>query len=148
MARYDTGFYNSERYYDPTAGAALLEVIRSEKKKNYTARLSSSSGEDDEIERFTKSFCTNYAKEHGAKTNGKPKRLSRPHLVKKQVKLYEYCMKHCEDPDFSIEEVVLRFDLGSAKKVEQCFTERGDIWKIITSWNRYKTERKPSERLI
>ena len=33
MSRWDTPFYNSERYHDPTAGAAILSVIRSERQK-------------------------------------------------------------------------------------------------------------------
>ena len=33
MGKYNSPYYNSERYYDPTAGAALLSVIREERKR-------------------------------------------------------------------------------------------------------------------
>ena len=145
MGKYNSVYFNSERYYDPTAGAALLSIIRNERKTNYVKPKSTTQKSTDEIDQFAELFCRKYEKEHGYRANGKPRRLAQPSKVKPQIKLYEYCMQHCDDKDFTIENTALRFGFGSLKKVEQCFTQRGDIWKIITSWNQYKAERRTDD---
>lgn len=133
--KYDSVYYNSERYYDSTAGAAILNIIREEKKKKYIVPTKRAI---DDTEIFADKFCAHYKDTHPPRANGKPLRYTVPSIVKKQIRLYEFCMEHCDDSDFSIENVVLRFDLGSPKKVEQCFSGRGNIGKLISCWNSYK----------
>jgi len=132
--KYDSVFFNKERYYDTTAGAALLNIIREERKQNYVVPVK----KPDEQELFSKMFSQYYEKTHIPRANGKPLKYTNPGRIKKYIKLYEYCMMHCDDDDFNLDDVALRFGLGSTKKVEQCFSKRGDISKIIDCWNSYK----------
>ena len=132
--KYDSTYFNSERYYDPTAGAAILAVIREEKRQRYTVPPK----KQDEVELFSKKFSIHYGDTHPPRVNGKPLRYTRPPIIKRQIKLYEYCMAHCDDTDFSVENVALRFGFGTPKKVEQCFSGRGNIGKLIKCWNDYK----------
>ena len=138
--KYDSVFYNNDRYYDGTAGAALLNVIREEKRKRYVSasRKPVNVPKMETVEHFTYWFCRLYTETHPPRKNGKSHRSSRPHLIRKYVKLYEYCMEHCDDDDFSVDDVASKFELGSVKKVEQCFKQRGNIYKVIECWNKYK----------
>ena len=132
--KYDSTYFNKERYYDPTAGAAILNIIREEKQHRYTIPAK----KPDELELFSREFCNRYGATHPPKANGKPLRYTIPSIIKKQIKLYEFCMEHCEKDWFTIDAAVERFDLGSPKKVEQCFSGRGQIGKLIRCWNDYK----------
>ena len=132
--KYDSTYFNKERYYDPTAGAAILNIIREEKQHRYTIPAK----KPDELELFSREFCNRYGATHPPRANGKPLRYTRPSIIKKQIKLYEYCMAHCDDTNFSIENVALQFGFGSSKKVEQCFSGRGNIGKLTRCWNDYK----------
>ena len=57
MSRWDTPFYNSERYYDPTAGAAILSVIRSERQKLNDITENVSGRKDRKINTFALLFA-------------------------------------------------------------------------------------------
>ena len=133
--KYDSVYYNSERYYDSTAGAAILNIIREEKKKKYVIPGKRAI---DDVEIFVDKFCAHYKDTHPPRANGKPLRYTVPSIVKKQIRLYEFCMEHCEKDWFTIDAAVERFNLGSQKKVEQCFSGRGNIGKLINCWNSYK----------
>ena len=135
-SKYNSAFFNSERYYDPTAGAALLNVIRGEKKTRYVN--SSAYKAPESIEVFAIRFSKYYASNHPEKKSGKPPKYAVPARIRKSIRLYEYCMDHCDEADFTIGGVVERFCLGTAKHVKQCFSNTGDIGKLIDSWNNYK----------
>lgn len=135
--KYDSTYFNKERYYDPTAGAALLSIIRGEKRQRYAAVPTKKS--DDNVAIFADKFCAHYKETHPPRANGKPLRYTNPSVIKKQIKLYEFCMEHCEKDWFTIEAAVERFDLGSPRKVEQCFSGRGNIGKLIRCWNDFKS---------
>lgn len=137
--KYNSVFYNDERYYDPTAGAALLSIIREEKKKRYAAPVKR---ESSRINAFAVEFCENYRSTHAPRANGKPLKYTIPSRIIKYIKLYEFCMENCEKEWFSVGAAVDRFNLGSARRVEQCFSGRGDIGKIIRCWNEYKKRRE------
>lgn len=131
MGRYDSPYYNPERYYDPTAGAALMSVIRSEKKK-YSQSIKSVSIEKRRTDvAFVREFVDFYGRSFGLRQNGKPRRLSNYRVVLEFIKIYQYCMDHAEDDDFSIENTVEKLDLDSSKKVEQVFSGRGNMGKLI-----------------
>lgn len=134
--KYDSTYFNKERYYDPTAGAALLNIIREERTQKYTVPAKKITNR---IDAFSEEFGAHYKATHAPRANGKPLKYSSPVRIKKYIKLYEFCMEHCEKNWFTVEAAVERFNLGSAKKVEQCFSGRGDIGKIIRCWNDYKT---------
>ncbi len=133
--KYDSVYFNNERYYDSTAGAALLNIIREERNKKY---IVPTRGAIDDTDIFVNKFCAHYKETHPPRANGRPLRYTVPSKVKKQIKLYEFCMEHCEKDWFTIDVAVERFNLGSTKKVEQCFSGRGQIGKLIRCWNDYK----------
>lgn len=133
--KYDSVYFNNERYYDSTAGAAMLNIIREERKKKYIVPTRKAM---DGTELFVHKFCEHYRATHAPRANGRPLKYTIPSRIMKYIKLYEYCMAHCYDTDFTVENTALRFGLGSPKKVEQCFSGNGDIGKIISCWNNYK----------
>lgn len=133
--KYDSTYFNKERYYDPTAGAALLNIIRAERAEKYTVPIKKTANR---IDTFSDEFCAHYKATHAPRANGKPLKYTSTSRIKKFIKLYEFCMEHCEKAWFTIDAAVERFNLGSPKKVEQCFSGRGDIGKIIKCWNDYK----------
>ena len=133
--KYNSVFFNDEKYYDPTAGAALLNIIREERAERYTAPVKKASNS---VDAFSEEFCKIYKSTHAPRANGKPLKYTIPSTIKKYIKLYEFCMEHCKKNWFTVNTAVERFHLGSVKKVEQCFSGRGDIGKIITCWNSYK----------
>ena len=134
--KYSSAFFNSEKYYDPTVGMALLNIIREEKKKNYVQTQKYKPSES--IDVFAIRFCRYYEEIHPARANGKPLKYAVPSRVRKQIKLYEYCMSHCNDSDFAIDDVMNRFGIGTPKYIRQIFSGSGDIGKLTNSWNTYK----------
>ena len=143
--KYNSTFYNNEKYYDPTAGAALLNIIREERqnRRSNRAAIQSNVEQDDEsirerqIERFVYKFCKHYRETHPPRKSGKPLRYEVPKNVRKHIQIYEYCMEHCNDDNFSIEQVVKHFNLGTDRRVKQCFSKNGQIGKLIKCWNSY-----------
>lgn len=143
--KYNSVFFNDERYYDPTAGAALLSIIREEREKRYAAPAKKETGGAEtgtclfsEENSFAGKFCELYKETHAPRANGRPLKYTVPSRIIKYIRLYEFCMEHCEKEWFTVGAAVERFKLGSAKKVDQCFSGRGDIGKIIRCWNAYK----------
>lgn len=136
MSRWDTPFYNNERYYDPTAGAAILSVIRSERQKLNDITENVSGRKDRKINTFALLFADFYGRAFGLRENGKPKRLAQYKHVYKLLNTYQYCVDHIDDKDFSIDSVVKNLRLGTDKTVCQVFSGRGNMGKLIDS---YKT---------
>ena len=156
--KYNSVFYNNDRYYDPTAGAALINAIRQERKswvpmpkperqerKRWASMLKPERQAND-LERFAVLFRDEYVRTHPPRVSGKTLKYGDLDRVRKHLKIYEYCIQHCDEDDFSVDEVVKRFSLGSDRIVWQCFSGRGDIGKLIAGWKKYKEEQK-HERL-
>ena len=146
--KYNSVFYNNDRYYDPTAGAALLNVIRKERKSWVPMPKPERQPErqEDGLERFAILFRDEYVRTHPPRVSGKTLKYGDLDRVRKHLKIYEYCMRHCDEEDFSVDGVVKRFSLGSDRIVRQCFSGRGDIGKLIARWKKYKEEQQ-HERL-
>ena len=92
----------------------------------------------DDLERFAVLFRDEYVRTHPPRVSGKTLKYGDLDRVRKHLKIYEYCMRHCDEDDFSVEGVVTRFSLGSDRIVRQCFSGRGDIGKLIARWKAYK----------
>ena len=136
MSRWDTPFYKNERYYDPTAGAAILSVIRSERQKLNDITENVSGRKDRKINTFALLFADFYGRSFGLRENGKPKRLAQYKHVYKLLNTYQYCVDHVDDKDFSVDSVVKNLRLGTDKTIYQVFSGRGNMGKLIDS---YKT---------
>lgn len=137
--KYKSVFFNDEKYYDPTAGAALLNIIREEREKRYMVPAKKELPMiENNINAFSVEFCEYYKSTHSPRANGKPLKYTIPSKIIKYIKLYEFCMEQCKKDWFTVEVAVKRFNLGSTRRVEQCFSGRGDIGKIIRCWNDYK----------
>lgn len=144
--KYNSVFYNNDRYYDPTAGAALINVIRKERKS--WVPMPKPERQASDLERFAVLFRDEYVRTHPPRVSGKTLKYGDLDRVQKHLKIYEYCMRHCDEDDFSVDGVVKRFSLGSDRIVRQCFSGRGDIGKLITRWKKYKEEEEQKhERL-
>lgn len=138
MGKYDSSFYNSERYYDPTAGAALLAVIRSEKKSFDREMRDIPAADKRKTTEFAQIFADYYGRMFGPRENGKPRRLSKYPIVYKYLRIYQYCMDHASDEDFSVENATTRLNLGSDTKVRQVFNGRGQMGKLIQCYRSWK----------
>lgn len=134
--KYDSAFFNSEKYYDPTVGMALLNIIREEKKKNYVQPPEYEPSQSVDV--FAIKFCRYYEQTHPPRANGKHLVYANVAKVRKQINLYEYCISHCNDTDFTVDGVVDRFSLGTPKYIRQIFHGSGNIGKLTDSWNTYK----------
>lgn len=135
MGKYNSTFYNNERYYDPTVGEAFRNIIREEKHNvdkiiNFAIYI-------DPVTEFARKFTKFYSDNFGIKTNGKPKKFERYDLVKQYISIYTYCMEHADDTDFSVEEVMKEFNLGTTRNVKHVFTGKGDLGKLIRCYKNW-----------
>lgn len=130
MGRYDSNFYNSEKYYDPTAGAALASIIRQERNKRPDFKINRKSTD------FAKAFAQFY-KGFGLRANGKPKKFAQYEKVYGHIRIYNWCMAHANDENFTIANAVKRLGLGSDRMIRQVFTGRGDMGKLIECYNEW-----------
>lgn len=151
MSKYNSTYYNSERYYDPTAGAALLSVIRSEKKRYDRVMYDIPDSDKRKDTEFAHIFADYYNRSHGLRKNGKKKRFANYATVYGHIRIYQYCMNHVNDNDFSVDNAVKRLNLESDRKVQQVFNGRGMMGKLIGCYKDWKQtghfqwERKTNE---
>lgn len=134
--RYKTPYYNNEKYYDPTAGTALLNIIRRERNdipvRNAVEKLKY---RRDPIRQFAIEYTRQYIAEKGLYTeSGKIRTHANAQKVEKTVKFYEACMI-ADDSD--IPSILAYFGWSNDKRVEQLFTGRGNTGKIIKAWKEY-----------
>ena len=138
MSKYNSTYFNSERYYDPTVGAALLSVIRSEKKRYDLVMHDIPDRDKRKDTEFAHIFADYYNRSHGLRSNGKKKRLIIYSLLdfnRAGVPLVEIVSK----PDInSIDDAVKRLNLVSDKKVQQVFNGRGMMGKLIRCYKDWK----------
>lgn len=146
MSKYDSPYFNSERYYDPTVGAALASLARkerNEKQREYNRMkrmrqdyiLRGKLGPDP-VSMFAVRFAKQYRELHGRRKSGKPKALADSVRNERYIRAYIYCMdKADDDPDL---ETSLKNLYGlEGRRVKQCFTRTGDIGKLINAWIDY-----------
>ena len=131
MSKYDSHYYNSERYYDPTAGLALNNLIREEKKSFKSNPIRVEVINNNPALKFSKIFAKFYYTTHGLRANGKARRLAQYENVYKLLRTYEYCIDHVDDEDFTIQGAVEYLGLGTDRTVKQVFTGRGNMGKVI-----------------
>lgn len=135
MSKYNSTFYNNERYYDPTAGEALRNIIREEKHSlNKVINLAIYV---DPVTEFARKFTKLYSDNFGIKINGKPKKFSRYDLVRQYIGIYNYCIEHADDVDFSVEGVMKKFNLGTTRNIEHVFNGRGDLGKLVKCYKNW-----------
>ena len=130
MSKYDSPYFNNERYYDPTAGAVLCRIIKEEKQKYSRVKLLYVETASNPLLEFSNIFAKYYAN-FGPRKNGKPKRFAQTKNVLKLLKIYQYCMDHVDDADFSVENTVATLKLGTDRQVRQVFSGNGQISKLI-----------------
>ena len=135
MGKYDSPYYNSERYSDPTAGAALMNLIREERKT--ISIIQDSKFKIDQDHEFARIFSAFYNMAFGPNVHGKTKRLGQYREVEKLLTTYNYCTVHVNDEDFSIERAIDILGLGSGKTIEQVFTGNGNMGKVITCYKEW-----------
>lgn len=139
-------YFNKERYYDPTVGAALAHVIREERRKNYKpVKEPRKEPKNHEKNHESKSpelsdFLKEYEKTF--KAADPAKRMRRKRRIRNWIHAYEYIMRHCNDPDFSVDKISVEVG-ANPRRIQQMFDGRGDISKAIQAWNKYKTEVMP-----
>lgn len=131
--RYSTPYYNSERYYDPTAGAAIRNAIRKEKEW-YN---SSAPKEYKRTEDFPTVFSEFYNKAFGSRENGKLRQMAKKKRIRSYIQTYHYCIAYVDSKDFSIEKAVKELGLTSDKTVRQVFSETGNISKVIDCYKQW-----------
>ena len=139
MNRYSSTYFNSERYFDPTAGKALVNLIREENRKFKKEVVSTEESNLDE--KFAEEFSKFYDETFGRKSNGKLKRFARYNVVRDHLKIYNYCMKHVNEESFTIEKVVDVLNLGTDTKVKQVFTGSGQISKLVACYKEWLNTR-------
>ena len=153
MYRYkDSVYYNSEGYYDPTAGKVFAQIVREEKAKRKPLKIMEDSRHADFVKtlvKFSNWYATEYTRTHGLRTSkyaeGKPKKWGDVNRIRKYLILYLYSIKHCDDQDFSPEMVAVKCGIGEikgAKTVRQIFSGKGDIQNLINAWYEWNTEDK------
>ena len=143
MGKYDSPYYNSEKYLDPTAGAALMSAIRAQKAKRIAAEktgIKTSVSPAEKERRTSDVFATEFAvfySRFGARKDGKPKKLARRGEVRNLMRIYLYCTRHVDDPGFTAEGAAKALRLGSTKKIEQVFSGNGQIGKVIAAYEEW-----------
>lgn len=134
-SKYDSSYYNDEKYYDPTAGAALAGLIREERQRRYRPvpkrQNAAAPGHGPELSGFLKDY------EQEFKTEDPAKRARKRRRVRSWIHAYEYIMKICDRPDFSVDKAAAELGL-SPKRIQQIFDGRGDIACAVRAWNNYK----------
>lgn len=145
MGRYDSPYFNSERYYDPTAGAVLEKLAREERRKFSSAYAISvkfrrdyllHEEQPDQIKMFSYRYAKQYEAEHGKRKSGKPKALGNPIKNENYIRAYLYCMDNAEVdlPNGGLEKAVKEmFDI-EGRRIKQCFTRTGDLGKLVNAW--------------
>ena len=146
MYRYtNSEYYNSEGYYDPTAGKVFAQIVREEKNKHKPVKILDKVQDivhyPVPIIDFSQWYAAEYTRTHGVRTSkyaeGKPKKWGDPKRIRKYLILYLYAIKHCDDADFSPEIVAVKCGLGAikgARTVMQIFSGKGDIQNLIDAW--------------
>lgn len=152
MYRYkDSVYYNSEGYYDPTAGKVFAQIVREEKARRKPLKLLDKVRDTvhypEPVIDFSQWYASEYTRTHGLRTSkyaeGKPKKWGDAKRIRKYLILYLYSIKHCDDPDFSPEKVAVKCGLGEikgAKTVRQIFSGKGDIQNLIDAWYEWNKE--------
>lgn len=141
MSKYDSPYFNSERYYDPTAGAALAMLARKEREERRTEydrmkRMQSPRfTTNDPVTTFAFSYAKQYEALHGVKKSGKPKALANPIRNRNYIRAYIYCMDKADDQDLEVN--VKKLFNVEGRRVRQCFTKTGDLGKLINAWLDY-----------
>ncbi|MBP3238665.1 MAG: hypothetical protein J6M24_06270 [Lachnospiraceae bacterium] len=144
-------FYNNENYYDSTAGLALMNIIKEERKKYYRPKkavgvtykakepitqkhLKATDVDNPEV-LFCSIFTKFYNDTHGTRENGKRKKLGKYDTIYNWLELYNYCITNCCEDWFFIAHVVEHFNLDTDRRVKQVFSGQGDIGKLIQCYN-------------
>lgn len=142
MSKYDSPYFNSERYYDPTAGAALAMLARKEreeKRREYDRMIHMRLLRftvNDPVTMFAIRYAKRYEAIHGTKKSGKPKALANPTKNRNYIRAYIYCMDRAyDDPD--LEANVKKLFGIEGRRIRQCFTRTGDIGKLVNAWLDY-----------
>lgn len=145
MSKYNSPYFNTERYYDPTAGEVLSKLAREERAKysnSYTISVKFRNDyqlyEDrpDMIRLFSYRYAKQYEFEHGRKKSGKPKALGNPSRNENYIRAYLYCMDsaNTELTDDNLKKAVKEKYGIEGRRLTQCFTRRGDLGKLIDAW--------------
>ena len=135
MGKYDSPFFNQERYYDPTAGAVLAKLAREERTRYSPLRRA----KPDKIRMFAYRFAKNYEAEHGRRVSGKPKALANPAKNENYIRAYLYCIENA-DTDDDLEQNVKKLYGIEGRRIRQCFTRTGDLGRLINAWLDYAGE--------
>ena len=146
MGKYDQVLYNSERYYDSTAGQALLNVMREERKKaarvydrKEAARVYDRIPEEPREESLSvkiQKFTAYQMRKHEAALyteTGKIKAIANPKKISLTIRMYDYCMRYCNESWFTAERAAALFHT-SERKLSHVFNRRGNEGKIIADW--------------
>ena len=114
-------FYNSEIYYDSTAGLALKNLIQEEKgRHNKSTRIIRHNSdtpkterrlESPSIESFCLAFTRFYNGTFGLKSNGKKKKFGDYNIVYDYISIYKH--------------------LKTEREVERALCEQGDMGKLF-----------------
>lgn len=156
MGKYDSPYFNTERYYDPTAGAVLVKLAQEEKKKYYrNYDISVKFRRDfllykerpDPIKIFAYRYAKQYEAEHGRRKSGKPKALANPTRNSKYIRAYLFCMDNANAgiDDADLEKAIKAMYGLEGRRVKQCFTRTGDLGKLINAWIAYTEEQQNAE---
>lgn len=156
--KYASVYFNDENYYDGTAGQAIINVIKAEKRakmKSYEnaqkkikafndeKKKNSNSKVIDPILKFAREYTSLYNATH-KRTSKDPKKANKPlkcgtiRYVYTYIQMYQYCLEHCEEETFTLDEVSEKFGFCE-RKVNQCFNKRGDIGKVIKAWTEWNS---------
>ena len=150
MYRYTNSvYYNSEGYYDPTAGKVFAQIVREEKAKHKPVkRVSIIKSADnvihysDPVLDFAQWYAVEYTRTHGLRTSkhavGKPKVWGDPKRIKKHINFYLYCIDHCDDEDFCIDTAAVACHLSyerAQRVARQIFSgTHGNTTTLINAW--------------
>ena len=138
MGKYDSPYFNSEKYYDPTAGAVLSKLAAEERAKYTTsynaARHMIYTNHTEPIRAFAYRFAKQYETEHGRKKNGKAKALGSPVRNENYIRAYIYCMDNAGADSDALENAVKALFNIEGRRIRQCFTHTGDLGKLINAW--------------
>lgn len=147
MYRYTNSVhYNSEGYYDPTAGKVFAQIVREEKARrkpvNRVAPSENTAHYSDPVLDFAQWYAVEYTRTHGVRTSkhavGKPKVWGDPKRIRKHLNFYLYCLDHCDDPNFCIDtaSVACHLSYERAQRVaRQIFSgTHGNITNLINAW--------------
>lgn len=137
MGKYDSPFFNSERYFDPTVGLVLRKLAQEERAQriNEKAVRLFLKVNQDPVVLFAKKYAAEYEAANGRKKSGKPKVLGNAKRNENYIRAYLFCMENAEEEQ--LEKLIFdRFGI-CGRRVKQCFTREGDMGKLINAWVAY-----------